>query len=541
MTSRGDSDTEAHVRAIVAAPDARRAKDLADAALRKQLRHPAFHAARARWHQLNNRHLEALNELKEALALAPSNADLLSAAGLSLLALGHAAKAVSAFDSAIHIAPASAQSHYFKGCAHAAAGDTAAALRSHEHAVALQPNHVDALAALAISAARGGEVNKSRPFAERALTTAPGHPTAALALSMCDLQEREFTHAEARLEALLPQLEIEDQTRALALGLLGDALDGQDHVDAAFEAFAGKNRILASLYKDRFGGDSRLVNTVERMIAGLNKGPLPCPEKIAPQRSPATRHVFLLGFMRSGTTLLHQVFASHPDVESLEERETLADLTTGGMAELAALTHLKSDDLSRSRATYWQRVRALGAKPDGKIFLEKQPFNILYLPLIATLFPSAKIIFVVRDPRDVIFSCFRRHLEVKPTTFELLTLQGAAHFYDRVIQLAETCRAKLRLDVHECRYEDIVSDFETRVRAMCRFLGMEWNEAMRAFGEGARSRTIRSVSSNQVRRGLYSEGVGQWRRYEKQLMPIFPILRPWVERFCYEGRLAGSR
>lgn len=541
MTGRGDVNADAHVRAVVSAADPEQANHAAIAALAMGLRHPAFHAARARWYQLNNLHVEALKELREAVALAPRDADLLAATGLSLLALSRPAKAFAAFDGAIRIAPANAQTHYYKGCALAAAGELAGALRSYERAVALQPNHVGALAAVAIAAARDGDVAKSRPFAERALRLVPEDSTATLALAMCDLQERKFTDAGKRLDTHLSQLETDDETRALALGLTGDALDGQDRTDAAFVAWSAKNRILAGLYEERFGGESRLANAVDRLCASLNNAPLPAPGTIATEQSPARKHVFLLGFMRSGTTLLHQVFAAHPDVESLEERETLATLIGGSVADLAVLVRSGSDDLNRARATYWQRVRAFGAKPDGKIFVEKQPFNTLYLPLIATLFPSAKIIFVARDPRDVILSCFRRHLEVKPTTFELLTLDGAAHFYDRVMQVAETCREKLRLDVHQCRYEDIVSDFENRVRAICRFLDMEWSETMGAFGESARSRTIRSVSSNQVRRGLYSESVGQWHRYEEQLSPIFPVLRPWIERFGYENRGAGSR
>ncbi|HEY3776935.1 MAG TPA: sulfotransferase [Rhizomicrobium sp.] len=533
MTERAN-ETEAHVRAVAAAGDPAHANKIAAAALEKGLRHPAFHAARARWLQLNDRHAEALNELKAALALAPRDAGLFAATGISLLNLNRPAKAIAAFDAAILVAPAHAQMHYYKGCAHAAAGDLAAALSSHERAIALQPDHVDALAALAAAAARGGDAARARPFAERALRSAPGHSTAAIALVMCDLHDRDFHRAEKRLSALLSELTTKDQTRALALGLLGDALDGQNRTDAAFEAYAEKNRILEILYKTRFDGEARLLNRVERLIAELQERAVTLPAHAAPAPSPARRHVFLLGFMRSGTTLLQQVFAAHPDVETLEERETFAGLFNAGGADIPErLARLSGEDIDRAREMYWERVRGFGAKPEGTVFLDKQPFNTLNLPLIAMLFPTAKIIFLVRDPRDVVLSCFRRHLEVKPTTFELLTLSGAARFYDRVMQLAEIYRAKLSLDVLECRYEDVVADFENRVRAICGFLEMPWNKAMRDFDRTARARTIRSVSSNQVRRGLYAEGAGQWRRYEKQLAPVFPVLQPWVERFGY--------
>ncbi|MGH6878406.1 MAG: sulfotransferase, partial [Rhizomicrobium sp.] len=522
-------ETETHLRALAAATDPARENEIATAALGEGLRHPAFHAARARWFEQRQCHAEALNELRNAFALAPRDPDLLDAIGLTLIRLNRFAKAIAAFDAAIRIAPARAQTHYHKGCAHSAAGELAAALRSHERAIALQPAHADALAALAASAARGGETAKARLFAERALRAVPTHATAAIALSMCDLLNLEFVRAETRLDALLLETHTDEQTRALALGLLGDALDGQDRREAAFEAYAAKNDILRNLYKERFEGELRPLNRVQRLIAAVAETGMAQSAEAAPAPSPARQHIFLLGFMRSGTTLLEQVLASRSDVESLEERETFASLSAalpGGAA--SDEIRWRGDELDHARETYWQRVRGFGARPEGKFFVDKQPFNTLNLPLIATLFPSAKVVFLVRDPRDVILSCFRRHIEVRPVTFELLTLAGAARFYDSVMRVAEICRSRLPLDVLECRYEDIVSDFENRVPAICRFLGMEWNEAMRDFDNSARSRTIRSASSNQVRRGLYPEGVGQWRRYEKQLSTILPLLQPWV-------------
>src|ERR1700733_6224798 len=108
-----------------------------------------------------------------------------------------------------------------------------------------------------------------------------------------------------------------------------------------------------------------------------------------PENSPPRRHVFLLGFMRSGTTLLEQILASHGDVETLEERETLAGLYPGyfgGAVDPGGVCLPSGDELEQARETYWNRVRSFGAKPEGKIFLEKQPFNTVYLPLIARLF-----------------------------------------------------------------------------------------------------------------------------------------------------------
>jgi Flp pilus assembly protein TadD len=525
--------TLAYVQSITAERDPARASDIATAALAKGLRHPEIHIARARWLQLNDRNGEALDELKQAIALAPHDVEVLQAIGISQIRLGRSANAIAALDTAIRIAPANAQTHFLKGCAYSAAGEAAPALRAHERAIALQPNHANALAAAAAAGARSGEMARARKWAERALRSAPEHPTAAVALAMCDLHDKEFARAETGLRGLLSTLSTDDETRALALGLLGDALDGQDQPDQAFESYTAKNLILRNIYSARFGGASRLLNRMEQLISNMNEEPVVSSTPASSFRPPPRQHVFLLGFMRSGTTLLEQVLATHPDVETLEERETLANLFPPGRDKPERTGLQTADGIAQARETYWQRVRDFGAKPDDKVFIEKQPFNTLNFPLIAHLFPAAKIIFLVRDPRDVILSCFRRHLEVKPTTFELLNLADAARFYDRVMHFAMLCRSRLDLNLFECRYENIVSDFDSSIRAVCNYLEMPWTVSMRDFDRSARSRTIRSVSSNQVRQGLYPGGVGYWRRYERHLAPILPMLQPWVERFGY--------
>jgi hypothetical protein len=169
----------------------------------------------------------------------------------------------------------------------------------------------------------------------------------------------------------------------------------------------------------------------------------------------------------------------------------------------------------------------------GKTFIDKLPLNTLKLALIARLFPKAKILFARRDPRDVVWSCFRRNFRMNAGMAELTSPERAARFYDSVMRLAEAARAKLPLSEHVLRYEALVEDFDGRSKAVVDFLGLDWREEMRDFAEQSAKRPLRSPSASQVRKGLYQEGVGQWRRYAQQLQPILPILQPWVEAFGY--------
>lgn len=527
------------VSQAVGASDLRRAADISGTALSRGFRHPTFHNARALWAQQEGRHQAALDEFQMALTFTPRNPTLLNAIAMCLVRLNRPDEGVTFLDASLGVEPNEAQTHYLKGWACSAAGDQEIARLCYERAVTLRADYPEALAALAAVRARAGGIEEARALAARALALHPREPTAIVALAICDIAQRDFAAVERRLKPMLDDPGVAGHARALMLGLYADALDGESRFAEAFDAYTAKNEEFRRLHASRFSQRPRTVEFLERLTAYLQNAPHEKwrtarpqePSDVAPRE-----HIFVLGFLRSGTTLLEQVLAAHPQIVRVEERETLIDaskifLTTEqGLDRLAALS---AQDASRMRALYWNRVRSYGADPTGKVLVDKQPLNTFNLPLISKLFPNAKILFALRDPRDVVLSCFRRHFDITATMFELLVLEDAARFYDSAMTLAEACRRELPLNIHDHRYEHMIEDFDGSVRAVCAFAGIEWTDAMRDFGNAARQRAIRSPSAAQVRRELYSEGVGHWRNYRPQLAPILPVLRPWVDRFGY--------
>ena len=176
-----------------------------------------------------------------------------------------------------------------------------------------------------------------------------------------------------------------------------------------------------------------------------------------------------------------------------------------------------------------------GVDVSGKMFVDKHPLNTLKLPLIARLFPHAKILFACRDPRDVVLSCFRHRFQMSAPIYELLTLEGAARYYDAVMQLAVCLTSALKLDMCLVRHEDVVTEFMREMRRICAYLGLEWVEAMGDFAKRTSTRAVLTPSTAQLVRGLSTEGLGHWRRYEAQLAPVLPQLDPWVRRFYYDA------
>lgn len=533
-----NAETLKEVEDAVRAGDNARATQMADQALNRGMEHPTLLNLRAARLDREGRTEQALADSRRAMALAPWDYTIPPTYGMYLAKLGRVGEAMAAFDQAIRLEPSYAHAHYAKGWVAEQTGDLDTAVASHERAVAAQPRHPEALAAIAGIASLRSDWARTRDFGGRALAIDPGQPTAAVALAAAELAAGEHAAAEARMRALLDASpsRLTPHARGVALGRLADALDGQGKAREAFAAYAEEKAQVRTLHAPRFQGQDPGA-VLDAMIAWLEKAkPSDAPAEDGAAGLAARQHVFLVGFPRSGTTLLEQVLASHPDVVTLEEREVLAEpaqalLTSeAGFDKLAALG---PDELSRLRGDYWKRVRAYGLEPEGKVVIDKLPLNTIKLPLIARLFPKARILFAVRDPRDVVLSCFRQHFDINAAMFELLTLEGAAAFYDRVMKIGALSGDRLGLDLHRHRYEDLVEDFDAETRRVCDFIGIEWSESMRDFAETAKGKDIRTPSATQVRRGLYGQGVGQWKAYVEELAPVAPVLAPWVERFGY--------
>jgi hypothetical protein len=361
-------------------------------------------------------------------------------------------------------------------------------------------------------------------------------------LAQADLAEGRPEDGEARLYKLLADPRPTVEQRALAQGLLGDLLDAQDRVAEAFTAYDTCNRALLEAYKRRFGSGVSALDYGRDVLALVDRlaadawAQAPQEPVSLPGGGQAAGHVFLMGFPRSGTTLLEQVLASHPDVEALEERDTLAEAMAAygrTPGQLVGLADAPASEIARLREAYWARVAREGARPASKLFVDKHPLHTFRLPVIAKLFPEAKVLFARRDPRDVVLSCFRRRFAMSGPMYQLLSVEGAARFYDVAMQLGAHLGGRIPLAHHVVRHEGLVEDFDATAREVCEFLGLAWTDALRSFADRIQDRGVATPSGAQLARGLSAEGVGAWRRYAVQLAPAELILAPWVAKFGY--------
>ena len=316
------------------------------------------------------------------------------------------------------------------------------------------------------------------------------------------------------------------------LHLLAQLLDGAGRYDEAFEAFSRMNELLGEdpTKPDLRGANYRNVIRHSREIV--------CDEWVRSWRAEAEPDgrpapVFLVGFPRSGTTLLDTILMGHPSVEILEEEPALhkANQLVG---ELESLPTASDAQISQARDAYFKCAASLTALAPGNVLIDKNPLTMNQVPLIRRIFPEARIILALRHPCDVILSCFMANFRLNDGMANFIDLQTAADLYDLSFRYYEHVQKLMPMPTHTVVYENVVADRERELRGLFDFLGLEWDDAVLDHQTTALKRgRIKTASYAQVVEPIYKRSAGRWLNYRKHLEPIIPVLAPWAEKFGY--------
>lgn len=541
------SPIEDKARALAAAQDAVREGDInravaiATEALSRGHEDALFFNLRAFALEQQGRLNEALSDLTVAARLDPADAMVQNALGLCLTKLERWQDAIAAFQNAIRVAPDFHFAHFNLAMAQERIGELEDARQSYARTHELDPKAAEPLARLAALASRRADWTETERLANEALSIEPKHALAKTSLIKARMAAHDYGTAETMIEALLADRATPPFDHSFALSLKGDLCHTQKRYAEAFAAYTRSNEERRRLFAANFTRDDGVTayNYSRWLYDYFSKADTNWQVASKPRPASAVRgHTFLIGFPRSGTTLLENILATNPAIVSLEEKEVLVDAVRAFLTQDGGPDRLEKageTELDHYRKAYWKRV-AGHLDVAGKIFIDKEPLATIKLPVIAKLFPGAKVLFAIRDPRDVVLSCFRRQFALNQSMYEFLTLEGAAKFYASVMELGEVYREKLGLDWHVVRHEAVVDDFEGETRKACDFLGVDWTEEMRHFAERARKKPIATPSATQVLRGLNRDGMAQWRHYTKELEPALPHLKPWIEKFGYPSK-----
>ncbi len=337
---------------------------------------------------------------------------------------------------------------------------------------------------------------------------------------------------------------------------VGQLQDRLGNADAAFQAFSRANNAqlkspeAAQLNKNEYiAGITRFRDDFTPEVASA----VTAAAKPAGKPGP----VFLVGFPRSGTTLLDQILSSHPRVTVAEEQPasnrmtmhlikkyggtppTGPDAYDGGVREWLmnndcyprCLKDVTEEDAQELRRLFY--ISHNVQPGDEKLFVDKFPLNLRHAGLIHRVFPDAKFILALRHPCDSVLSGFMQQFQLNPAMMPFLELKSAARLYDETFRLWDAYAQSLPLKVHAVRYEDVVADFRPTVAKLLDFLELDWNDAVLEYDKTARSRPIATPSYHQVTEKIYTRASGRWQRYRKHMQDVIPLLEPHAKKYGY--------
>ena len=477
--------------------------------------------------------------------------------GVAYYNRGHFRPAVERFQEAVRLDPSQAEYHNMLGCA-AERADQPHLVEPHLlEAVRLNPQHAGAHVALAAWYAERGAVEPALRHSAAALEITPTDPKALLARASA-----QFTAGDrqATLETLRPMLDQPTPNRwaaqlyARLAPSIGHEEQALDAVNRALDAQAlpptpdGKPLLLftaATLLEqlgrypeafERARAANEIVRTsrpsfdpaahsgrVDHVIRYFSKRRM----RSLPRATHGNRRpVFIVGMPRSGTSLVEQVLASHPDVFGGGELSTVgliagaterADWAKGEPYPqcLDMLSARRADDLA---AQYLSVIE--GMNTTARYVTDKMPTNFMNLPLVELLFPEARVIHCVRNPLDTCLSCYTSNFAIgNEFSFDLTHLGPYYRDYRRAMQHWKTV---LTLPILDVRYEDVVLDTGEQVRRILDFLDLPWDDRCLKFYENRR--TVQTSSKDQVRRPIYTSSLARWKFYEKHITPLIASL-----------------
>lgn len=496
-----------------------------------------------------------------ARALTKEPADAMSWNNLANIhaKVGNTDRAIAAFENAITHAPGEVLIYLNLADVLRAADRGSARLKVARDAVAIAPDNRAAQTELGMALAHVEELDEAIAVLEAAVARWPEfgeshlelgrlyeatNRTEALAAFLAALDpadcppEVAFLHAwlaqrEGRFEDAMRHAEAIPETihpmrREALIGNIAERLGDAPRAFAAFErmnaaALADAPPRKGPSYRESIAADLAGWSTV--WAASWSPPLAPAPA----QRDP----IFLVGFPRSGTTLLDTMLMGLPELCVLEERPMVAELVSEiGKADLASLSPAR---LAQLRDGYFASAAQNGWQ-EGRWLVDKHPLNMARVPAIHRLFPKARFILAERHPADAVLSCFIANFRLNFAMRSFTDLTEAAQTYDTVFRAWHRARELFRISDHAIRYERLVEDPRAELQPLVTWLGLEWNDRLLAHEDTARARgRVRTASYAQIGEALYTRASGRWRRYADQLAPVLPILDPWVQQMGYDA------
>jgi tetratricopeptide (TPR) repeat protein len=409
------------------------------------------------------------------------------------------------------------------------------ALTFFEQAAALDPRGINPRMALAISFEQQHRFAEAREAIASCLAIDPRDDQARYFQALLDRRENKLEDAERRSRDLIASEPRHQYVQYASHYELAEILDRTDRCDEAMAHLAeAKKRVrvlgnVEAMLKEYDQFAEMFQRTTLALPAGILRAwSREFPEK---QREAIPRLAFLGGHPRSGTTLLEQVLGAHPQVAAIDEPRAFNMIVAKMAQEPSPLTPARLNVIRRRYVDAIQKE--MGSKAEGKLMLDKNPSPTAKLRVWLRVFPELKVIIALRDPRDVVISCYFQNLPLNPFNANFLTLERTARHYANLMDVWLAVRKWEGFSWIETRYENIVANLESEGRRVTDFLGLTWQKEQAQFHERNGKNQIYSPTYHDASKAVYARSISRWQSYEKHLASVLPILEPYCRALGY--------
>ncbi len=399
----------------------------------------------------------------------------------------------------------------------------------------------DAYLELAVLYERRHRVSEALDLIEDCLRAAPDYLEAQLFKARLLRRLKEGNRADSLFRELVRNSNAHPEVRAQAWAEIAQAHDRQQEYEPAMAAMLECKAIQAQREAALREHAEVVMSHLRTLIDSLTAAHFQRWQEAA-RGFDMKRLAVLTGFPRSGTTLLEQVLDSHPGLVSSDEREAFARAIFPAMwltpqtplPTPEVLDGIRTERVAELRSRYWTYMEgALNACIGNRVHLDKNPTLTVVLPGFLRLFPEARVLLSLRDPRDVVVSCFMQYLPLNANSVYFLSLERAAHRYANDLGLWRKLREKMASPWLEVRYEQTVVSLEQEARRALEFLDLPWDPAVLGYRERLQQKAVSSPTYEAVSQPLYTRAIGRWKNYQKFLEPVLPVLQPLVDALGY--------
>lgn len=477
----------------------------------------------------------AITNFKKAISLKKNYSPAYCNLGTAFTKIKKDAQALESFIKAIEIDPKNFIAHFNLANLYKSQDKIDQAEKSYLLAIEIKPDLIVLYNNLFDLYDRSNQYLKLNETINKAIEVFKKHPVIDFFIGVVEFKKKNYLQAINIFENI--NLDKNDYKRvAFKDNMLAKSYDHLGKYEKAYNYFEKSNLVTQSSNKNI---DKNIyLNIVKKRFdyfSKINQKKLNDFKKNDDFEDP----IFLVGFPRSGTTLLDTILRTHGSIEMLEEKPIVEKFIYELMLKIKGnffeLDNINQNNFDKFRKKYFDLRKNFITSNESKIYIDKLPLNIIHIGEIIKFFPNSKFILALRNPYDVVLSCFMQSFLPNPAMANFFNLSDTIYLYDLVMSLWEKYNDIFKLNVFTIKYEDTVLRFEDTIRDLLNFLNLDWSDNLKEFYKTAEKRgIINTPSYDQVSKPLYNQSINRWHNYQNKVVDQKFILDKWVRKFNYQ-------